>query len=228
MPATSSECVTVNRRASVASFRAYASSPTAVAWKRPWPATTIAPDSIWSPGTLRIGSDSPVSSDSSSSRPSDERTTPSAGTWSPERTSSRSSSTTCSTGISIDTPSRTTRAIGALSTASRSNVRFARYSWTIPISAFTTRTMPNKPSAGEPNTRINASIVPRIALNRVKTLARTISVSVRLVRTPLSFVWPFAVRSATSAAVSPCGGVSGRVASSGGVSAAGEGVRATE
>ena len=49
MPATSSECVSVNRRASAASLRAYASSPTAVAWNRPVPATTIAPDSTSSP-----------------------------------------------------------------------------------------------------------------------------------------------------------------------------------
>ena len=68
-----------------------------------------------------------------------------------------------------------TRAIGALSTASWSSVRFARYSCTIPISALTTSTKPKRPSAGDPNTRISASIVPRIALKRVKRFARTIS-----------------------------------------------------
>ncbi len=42
-----------------------------------------------------------------------------------------------------------------------------------------------------------------IALNRVKTLARTISLIERLDRTGTSFTWPRATRSATSADVSP-------------------------
>jgi hypothetical protein len=106
-------------------------------------------------------------------------------------------------------------------------VRFARYSWTIPMSALPIRTKPNNPSAGDPNTRISASIVPRIALKRVKTFARTIWVRVRLVRAPLSFVCPCATRASTSAAVRPLGDVCGRSAGSGGVAAAGEGVKAT-
>ena len=73
-------------------------------------------------------------------------------------------------------------------------------------------TMPNRPSVGDPNTRISTSIVPRMALKRVKTFARTISVSVRLVRSPASFTSPRATRSATSAAVSPVGAVRGRSA----------------
>ena len=132
-----------------------------------------------------------------------------------------------STGTSTSAPSRTTRPTGALSTASRSRVRFARYSCTIPMSAFPMRTNPNNPSAGEPNTRISASIVPRIALKRVNTLARTIWATVRLVRAPLAFVSSRATRSATSFPVRPVGGVSGRATGSGGVAAAGEGVRAT-
>ena len=79
VPATSSERVTVKRRASAASLVAYASAPTAVAWNRPWPATTIDPDRTWSSGAFATGSASPVSSDSSISRPADSRTTPSAG-----------------------------------------------------------------------------------------------------------------------------------------------------
>ena len=100
-------------------------------------------------------------------------------------------------------PSRTTRALGALSTASRSSVRFARYSCTMPMSAFATSTMPNSASWIGPTIRITTSIVPRIALNRVKMLARTISASVRLVRSSATLTWPRATRSATSAAVSP-------------------------
>ena len=37
MPSMSSDCTSVKRRASAASLRAYASAPTAVAWKRPEP-----------------------------------------------------------------------------------------------------------------------------------------------------------------------------------------------
>ena len=44
---------------------------------------------------------------------------------------------------------------------------------------------------------------PRMALNRVNTLARTISPRVRLVRSPVSLVCPRATRSCTSAAVRP-------------------------
>ena len=107
------------------------------------------------------------------------------------------------TSISHVSPSRTARATGALSTASWSSLRLASTSWTIPIAELTTMTMPNSPSAGDPNTRISTSIVPRMALKRVNTLARTISVSVRLVRSPASLTSPRATRSATSAAVSP-------------------------
>ena len=52
-----------------------------------------------------------------------------------------------------------------------------------------------------PTTMMTASIAPRIALKRVKTLARTISPSVRLVRSPVSLTAPRATRSCTSAAV---------------------------
>ncbi|GGN61151.1 hypothetical protein GCM10011579_027130 [Streptomyces albiflavescens] len=44
---------------------------------------------------------------------------------------------------------------------------------------------------------------PMIALNRVKTFARTISPSERLLRTGTSFTSPRATRSATSAADNP-------------------------
>ena len=52
-----------------------------------------------------------------------------------------------------------------------------------------------------PITTITASSAPRMALKRVNTLARTISPSVRLVRSPVSLVCPRATRSCTSAAV---------------------------
>ena len=70
MPSISSERVSWNRRASVASLAAYESAPTRVAWKRPEPATTKLPERTSSPTLLLIGSLSPVSSDSSISSPS--------------------------------------------------------------------------------------------------------------------------------------------------------------
>ena len=117
-PSTSSDFVTVNRRASCAILRAYESAPTAVTCIRPAPATTKLPDSAGSSGCFTIGSASPVSSDSSSSSPFDSVTTPSVGSWSPVRRSRMSSSTTVATSISQVSPSRTARAIGALRTAS--------------------------------------------------------------------------------------------------------------
>ena len=86
-------------------------------------------------------------------------------------------------------------------------MRFARYSCTMPISALATSTRPNSASWIGPTTRISDEHVPRIALNRVKTFARTISASVRLVRSSATLTWPRATRSATSAAVSPFGPV---------------------
>src|SRR6266511_2679173 len=203
MPSMSSERASWKRRASAASFRAYASSPTAVAWNFPDPATTKLPDSTWSAMSLSTGSDSPVRSDSSTWSAVVARTTPSAAIWSPVRSSTTSSSTTSSTPTS-----RTSRTCGALSTASWSRVRLARSSWMMPMSALLTRTMPNSASCGCPTARMTTSSTPRIALNRVKTFARTISPNVRLVRSELVFVAPCATRSWTSAAVRPVSGVS--------------------
>ena len=203
MPSISSDRVNVKRRASAASFRAYESAPTRVAWNRPEPATTKLPESTSSSGSLSSGSLSPVSSDSSTSSPSALCTTPSHGIWSPGRSSSRSSITTCSTAISATWPSRTTRARGALSTASRSRVRLARTSWKMPIPALATSISPKVASWIGPMIAITSRAAPRMALKRVNTLARTISPSVRLVRSPVSLVAPRATRSWTSAAVSP-------------------------
>ncbi len=207
MPSISSERVSVKRRASVASRRAYASAPIAVAWNRPRPATAMLPDNTSAPSSLVTGSDSPVSIDSSSSSPSTDCTIPSATTWSPARRSQRSPSTTSVTSISRTSPSRTTRARGALSTASRSRVRLARYSWTTPMRTLNNKTIPNRPSWPSPNTRMSTNAVPRIALNRVKTLARRISENFRLVRSSATLTCPARTRCATSSARSPSGPV---------------------
>ena len=136
------------------------------------------------------------------------RTMPSAAIWSPLRSSMRSSSTTSSTATSLTSPSRTTRTRGSLSTASWSSVRLARTSWTMPMRALLTSTMPNSASCGCPTARITTSSTPKMALKRVKMFARRISPNVRLVRSPVAFVSPRSTLSRTSAPVRPVGGVS--------------------
>ena len=175
MPSINSERVRVKRRASSASLRAYASAPTRVTCTAPEPATTKLPERTSAPGVLSTGSDSPVRSDSSISRPEVACTTPSAGTWSPVRNSSRSSRTICSVGMSTRWLSRITCAVGATTTASSSSFRFARISWKMPIAAFATSTTPNVASWISPKMRMTASITPRMALKRVKMFARRIS-----------------------------------------------------
>ena len=67
--------------------------------------------------------------------------------------------------------------------------------------------MPKSASWPSPNRRMSTNAVPRIALNRVSTLARRISVTVRLVRSSAAFTFPARTRRATSSAVSPSGPV---------------------
>ena len=63
---------------------------------------------------------------------------------------------------------------------------------------------------------ITTSIAPKIALNRVKMLPRTIWDTVRVGAAGTSLIWPRATRSATSAAVRPrSGSEADRSASSG-------------
>ena len=69
--------------------------------------------------------------------------------------------------------SRTTRVVGWLRSASWSSFRLARYSWTIPMAELTTRMTPKTPSATEPVLSTRTNSTPRMALNRVKTLALT-------------------------------------------------------
>ena len=76
----------------------------------------------------------------------------------------------------------------------------------MPISAFATRTNPNRASCTGPTTTMIANIAPRIALNRVKMFARTIWATVRVVAAGTSFVRPSATRAATSAAERPRAG----------------------
>jgi len=100
-------------------------------------------------------------------------------------------------------------------TASRSSVRFARSSCTMPTSVLDTMTKPNSASCAGPTTRITASNVPSRALNGVSVFARTISHAVRLDRAGTSFTSPRATRRATSSADSPTA-ASGRPVPTGG------------
>jgi hypothetical protein len=85
----------------------------------------------------------------------------------------------------------------------RSRVRFARSSWTMPVTLLATISSPNMPSSGCPVTMMIANSTARIALMRVNTFPRTISRTLRLTRTGTSLVRPSARRRATSPALSP-------------------------
>ncbi len=157
-----------------------------------------------SPTCLNTGSASPVSSDSSTSRPSHSSTSPSTTTRSPVETSTTSSRTTWFRATTCSMPSRRTRGLASPTTASWSRVRLARSSWTMPTPVFASATTPKRPSRQFPKIMISAKSTAMTALNKVKVLALTIWPSVRLVACSTSLPSPRASRSATSRAVSPC------------------------
>ncbi len=165
MPLRSSERASVKRRASSATWLAYASRPTRVARIEPLPAATKLPDITGSPGSFSTGSDSPVSRLSSISMELLVSTSPSTTTWSPGSSSSRSSRTTSLIGTSTGVPLRRTRAFGLLSTARRSRVRFARTSWTTPTTVLAMITPPNSASFDGPTTSM---ITNRLPSSRLK------------------------------------------------------------
>ena len=193
MPSISSELVSVNRRASAAILRgvgvgARPRSP----GSGPQPATTKLPDSTSSPASLSTGSAltgeqrlvdlEPVGRRARRRRTGSGRRCGARGGRRARPPRPRSPSTA---------PSRTTRARGALSTASRSSVRLARSSWTMPMSDVGDEDDAERGVLDRPDDedRPRASM-PRMALKRVKTFARTISPMVRLVRSPVSFTSP--------------------------------------
>ncbi len=81
------------------------------------------------------------------------------------------------------------------------------------MAAFQTMTSPNSASAGDPTSSTATNSTPRMALKRVRTLARMMAESGRLVCSSMRLTWPAATRSATCAAVSPVAGVDGAAAS---------------
>ena len=158
-------------RAVAVTLAAWLSAPTAVASKSPSPSTAKDPERTLSPAFRTTGSDSPVSSDSSSASPSARTRVPSAGSWSPPAIRTRSPATTSSTGTWRGSPSRTTVAFATTSAASLSSVRFARTSWKVPIATLATRMPRKSASLGLPKTIVASPNPARIALNTVKVLA---------------------------------------------------------
>ncbi len=87
--------------------------------------------------------------------------------------------------------------------ASLSRVCLARSSWMMPIALLATISRPNSPLISDPVDSTMMNSTPRIALMRVKTLARTISETLRAARLGTSLVLPSATRWATSASDRP-------------------------
>ena len=73
----------------------------------------------------------------------------------------------------------------------------------MPIALLAMISSPNAPLITEPVDSTMISSTPRIALIRVKTLARTMSETLRAARVGTSLVLPSATRWATSASDSP-------------------------
>ncbi len=161
-------------RAVSVSRAAWLSAPTAVASKSPSPSTAKEPERTSSPTRRATGSDSPVSSDSSSASPSARTRSPSAAIWSPLAIRTRSPTTTSPTGTARGVPSRTTVAFATTSAASLSSVRLARTSWKVPIATLATRMPRKSASFGLPQMIVAAPKPARIALKTVKVLATAI------------------------------------------------------
>ena len=79
----------------------------------------------------------------------------------------------------------------------------ARISWMMPMALLAMMSRPNSPLIREPVASTMRNSTPRMALIRVKTLARTISCTVRDARLGTSLVLPSAIRAATSASDRP-------------------------
>lgn len=79
----------------------------------------------------------------------------------------------------------------------------------MPIPVLMSMTKPNTASFHEPVMSTMTMAAKMMPLNRVKTLARTMSASEREVEDLTALVCPLSVRAATSAAVSPFSPVSG-------------------
>ncbi len=129
-----------NDRAPAVIWLAKLSDATFSATYRPVPLVANEPLNTSSPGRLGTTSLSPVSCDSSTPI-APETSRPSSTTWSPASIASRSPRTRSSGDRSIVCPSRTTVAVGRVSSAMRSRVRLARTSWTMPTTTLVEMTL---------------------------------------------------------------------------------------
>ena len=173
VPRSSGERGWRKARAVAVSLSARLSGPTAVASKSASPSTANEPDHTGCPGPRTTGSDSPVRLASSRVSPSALTTVPSATTWSPAVSFTRSPTTTSPSGTVWSVPSRTTTASGATSAASRSSARLERTSWKQPMTMFETRMPRNRASRQESKVTVSTPNTKRIALGIVSVLART-------------------------------------------------------
>ena len=171
------------------------------------PSTANEPDRTSSPTARTTGRDSPLRIASSNSRPVASATTPSATTWSPAVSRTRSPSTTSSTCSRSSAPSRTTVANGATSAASASSFFLARSSWPMPTPAFATTIPTKSASLASPKISVTSPSESRIALNGVATFARTMLAVERLdaCGSTAPRAWS---RARASAAVRPTGAAS--------------------
>ncbi len=160
------------------------SAPTASARYAPDPSTPYDPARTESPTPRATGSASPVRIDSSSPSPSLRSTRPSATTWSPASSSTRSPGTTCGTATWRGLPSRTTVARGATRAARRSRLLFARASCTIPMPALRIRIPRKIASRGSAKIRVMTPKITRTTLKTVSRLARRMLGHERLVGGP--------------------------------------------
>lgn len=119
-----------------------------------------------------------------------------------------SSSTTSPGSTALVPDSLRTNGFACPTIASLSSVFLARSSWMMPIALLAMISRPNAPLMTDPVDSTMISRTPRIALMRVKTLARTISDTLRAALVGTSLVLPSATRWATSASLNPAAPIS--------------------
>ncbi len=197
MPVATTSAVPRPRRIAQPAYTRFRRSASGVAWGKTAPAS------------FSLGSDSPVSGDSSTRSPALSRRRASAETRCPSRRSRRSPGTSCSTGTSRDASSRRTSAVGSASCRSPASAVCARRSLKISTPR-TTRMMAKmvRASVSPPTTAYTTPVASssRIIGSRSSSTISSTSDSRRSARKRLGP--DVARRRSTSAAVSPDGAVS--------------------
>ncbi len=148
--------------------------PTAVTTARPRPRTTTVPEDTACSTLLSTGMDSPVRADSSTRRAADSTTLASAGTMSPSASTRASPTTRSAAGTCAWEPSRTTRAVGAVSSDRAVMARSARTSCTTPTEVLTTMTnMITAMSVQSPVATVSAAATSRTRISGSRSWAAT-------------------------------------------------------